>query len=346
MQRRQVLAALGALLSAGCLGAKQPDTTSGVRTEGDPLPATRTPIATPEPTPEPTETPTAEPTETPEPTPTDEDVDAGTEAIDRVQSAFAAAVEAYTGSDDGSLADVPVTSGSFDVRTVLLELDTVQSELAAAEAAATTDDQRETVSRLQVAETFLTQAALAHSYFVESVERLDVTRRAFSEREDEDTIDLDTDELEAAESRFDASLDRGSSRVTTLKNDVDPDPVAVADPFDDDTYDETVSLFESVRAVLEDASSGLDRMFQGLDELIEAYEDEEDDDDDDAADKADEARELFDEAYDFFDDAADRADDMEDDDMEADALHATLESLRDVADDRYVEADDLYEDVD
>jgi hypothetical protein len=333
MQRRQVLASLGALLAAGCLGAKRPETASGVRTEGDLSQVTRTPEPTD--TPEPTATP--EPTDTPEPTPSEENVDAGDEAIERVQSAFADAVETYTGSDDGALAEVPFTTGAFDVRTVLLSLDTVQSELAAAESAAVTDDQRETVADLRAAETFLTHAALAHSYFVESTDRLDATYAAFDADADaDDEIDAVSD----AENRFDTVLDRGSSRVSTIKNDVDEDPVAVAAPFDDDTYDDTVGRFEVIRAILDDASSGLDRMLQGLDEFEEAHEDEEEDDDDDAADRADEARELFDEAYDLFDDAADAAGDAEDDDLEA-----LLEDLRDVADERYVDADDFYDDV-
>jgi hypothetical protein len=331
MQRRQVLVALGALLSAGCLGAKRPDTaTAGVRTEGRPRESTATPESTPEPTATPE--PTPEPTATPE-GPSDDAIEAGREAIDRVQSELAATVEVYTGSEDGVLADVPVTSGGFDVRAVLVALDTVQRELADADTAAVTDDQRETVADLRVAEQFLTQAALAHSYFVESVDRLDATRDAFSE---------DVDAVEDAEGRFDATLQRGSRSVSTIKNDLASDAVAVAEPFDDDTYETTVSAFESVRAVLKDASSGLDRMVQGLDELEDAREEEDDGDDDDAEDSAEEALDLFDEAYDFFDEAADA---WHDPDTDRDDLEETLERLRDIADDRYLEAEDIHDDV-
>jgi hypothetical protein len=338
MQRRQVLAALGSLLAVGCLGAKRPETTSGVRTEGGYARGTPTPVptATPEPTPDPTETP--EPTESPEsadstesPEPAEADVEAGAAAIDRVQAELDAAVEAYTGDEDGSLSGVPVTGDRFDVRTVLVAVDAVQRELVAAEAAAATDDQRETVADLRVAERFLTLSALAHSYFVEAVDRLDAARAAVGEG---------VDAVETAEERFDRSLARGSDRLSTVKNEVDSDAVAVGDPFDDDTYDDTVSAFEAVRSVLRDASSGLDRMVQGLDELEEAREDEEDGDDDDAVDSADEARDLFDEAYEFFDDAAAAAAARDADDLEA-----TLEALRGHADDQYLEADDLYEDV-
>ncbi|WP_142860187.1 hypothetical protein [Salinigranum halophilum] len=337
MQRRQVLAALGALLSAGCLGAKRPDSASGVRTEGGQPLGTSTPraTATPEPTPEPTATP--EPTETPEPGPSDADIDAGEEAIEDVQSAFGDAVDAYTGSDDGDLSDVSVTGDSFDVRSVLLSLDTVQSELAAAANAAVTDAQRETIESLRAAEQFLTQAALAQSYLQQCVERLDAAHAAFDEDADPDD---ELDAVQTAENRFDTMFDRGDEAVSTLKDDIDADAVVVAEPFDDDTYDDTVSAFEALRALLDDASSGLDRMLQGLDEFIEAREDEDDGDDDEAADKADEARELFEEAYDLFDDAADTADDDDRDD-----LAELLESLRTVADDRFIEADDFYDDV-
>jgi uncharacterized phage infection (PIP) family protein YhgE len=330
MQRRQVLAALGVLLPAGCLGAKQSGSSGGVRTEGGSS-GTASPTDTPTPTPE----PTPEPTETPEPGPSDEAIEAGDEAISQVQSEFAAAVEAYTGDDDDPLTEVSVTGTDFDVRSVLLALDTVQRELVTAESAAVTDEQRETVADLQVAEQFLTQSALVHSYFVESADRLDVAHGAFSA--DEDDVE---DELEDADSRFESTLDRGSEGVSTLKNDIESDPVAAAEPFDDETYDDTVSMFESVRSVFEDAGSGLNRMIQGLDELSEARDDQDDGDDNDAEDKADEARELFDEAYDFFDDAADTAGDLDADDLED-----LLEELRGVADDRYVEADDIYDDV-
>jgi tetratricopeptide (TPR) repeat protein len=344
MQRRQVLVALGALLPAGCLGAKRPDTaTAGVRTEGRPREST----ATPEPTPEPTATPepTPERTETPEPGPSDDAVETGREAIDRVQSAFAAAVEAYTGSEDGVLADVSVTNQGFDVRGVLVALDTVQRELAAADAAAATDDQRDAVADLRVAEGFLTQAALAHSYFGESVDRLDAARAAFDDEFGDgfdDEFDEGLDAVERAEGRFDTALTRGSQSVSIIKNDLASDAVAVAEPFDDDTYETTVSAFESVRSILKDASSGLDRMVQGLDELADAREEEEDGDDDDAEDSADEALDLFDEAYDFFDAAADA---RYDPDTDRDELEATLERLRDIADDRYREAEDLHDDV-
>ena len=330
MQRRQVLAALGVLLPAGCLGAKQSDSSGGVRTEGGSS-GTARPTDTPTPTPE----PTPEPTETPEPGPSDEDIEAGEEAISQVQSEFDAAVEAYTGDDDDPLTEVSVTGTDFDVRSVLLALDTVQRELVTAESAAVTEEQRETVADLQVAEQFLTQSALVHSYFVESADRLDVAHSAFSA--DEDDVE---DELEDADSRFESTLDRGSDGVSTLKNDIESDPVAAAEPFDDETYDDTVSMFESVRSTFENAASGLNRMIQGLDELFEAQDDYDDDDDDDAEDKADEARELFEEAYDFFDDAADTAGDLDADDLED-----LYEDLRSVADDRYVEADDLYDDV-
>jgi hypothetical protein len=332
MRRRQVLAALGALLPAGCLGAKRPDTsTGGVRTEGSAPQLTATPTATPEPTDTPEPTATPEPTDTPEPGPSDDEVEAGDDAIERVQSEFADAVEAYTGDDDGALTDVSVSNREFDVRAVLLAIDAVQHELAAAEAAAVTDDQHDTVSDLRVAERFLTRAALAHSYFVESVDRLDAARAAFSE---------ELDEVETAEDRFDATLDRGSESVSTLKNDVDAEPVAAADPFDDETYDETVSAFESVRSVLESASSGLDRMVQGLDELEEAREEEDDGNDDEAEELSDEALDLFDEGWEFFDDAVDAADDIEADDLES-----LLEELREIADEKYRTADDLHEDV-
>jgi hypothetical protein len=334
MRRRQVLAALGALLPAGCLGAKRPDTSAGgVRTEGDAPRLTATPTATPEPTdtPEPEPTATPEPTDTPEPEPSDDEIETGDEAIERVQSEFAAAVEAYTGDEDGDLTDVSVSNRGFDVRAVLLAVDGVQRELAAAEAAAVTDDQRDTVADLRVAERFLTRAALAHSYFVESVDRLDAARAAFSEG---------LDEVEAAEDRFDATLDRGSENVSTLKNDVDADPVAAAEPFDDETYDETVTALESVRSVFESASSGLDRMVQGLDELEEAREEEDDGDDDEAEELSDEAIELFDEGWEFFDDAVDAADDIE-----ADGLESLLEELREIADEKYLAAEDLHEEV-
>jgi hypothetical protein len=330
MQRRQVLAALAVLLPAGCLGAKQSDSSGGVRTEGGSS-GTAGSTGTATPTPE----PTPEPTETPEPGPSDEDVEAGEEAISQVQSEFDAAVEAYTGDDDDALTEVSVTSTDFDVRSVLLALDTVQRELVTAESAAVTEEQRETVADLQVAEQFLTQSALVHSYFVESADRLDTAHSAFSV--DDDDVE---DELEDADSRFESTLDRGSEGVSTIKNDIESDPVAAAEPFDDETYDDTVSMFESVRSAFDDAGSGLNRMIQGLDELFEAQDDYDDDDDDDAEDKADEARELFDEAYDFFDDAADAAGDLDADDLED-----LLEDLRGVADDRYVEADDLYDDV-
>ncbi|WP_318567535.1 hypothetical protein [Salinigranum marinum] len=333
MQRRQVLAALGVLLPAGCLGAKQSDSSGGVRTEGGSS-GTARPTDTPTPTPE----PTPEPTETPEPGPSDEKIEAGDEAISQVQSEFAAAVEAYTGDDDDALTEVSVTGTDFDVRSVLLALDTVQRELVTAESAAVTDEQRETVADLQVAEQFLTQSALVHSYFVESADRLDATHSALSA--DVDDIDDVEDELEDADSRFESTLDRGSEGVSTIKNDIEPDPVAAAEPFDDETYDDTVSMFESVRSAFDDAASGLNRMIQGLDELSEAQDDQDDGDDSDAEDKADEARELFDEAYDFFDDAADTAGDLDADDLED-----LLEDLRAVADDRYTEADDLYDDV-
>ncbi|WP_380678877.1 hypothetical protein [Salinigranum sp. GCM10025319] len=323
MKRRQVLAAFGALLSAGCLGAERPDSSGGVRTEGAVTNRTATPTATPEPT----DTPTA----TPEPGPSEEEIEAGEEAISTVQSEFGAAVEAYTGDDDGELIEVSITNTEFDVRQVLLALDSVQRALVDAEEAAVTDDQTETVADLRVAEAFLTQSALVHSYFVECVDRLDATHDAFSE---------DLDEVESAESRFDATLERGSEGVSTLKNDIEADPIEVAEPFDDDTYDDTVSAFDSVRSVFEDASSGLDRMTQGIDELEQARDDEDDGDDDDAEDASDEARDLFDEAYDFFDDAADAAGDADADDLES-----LLEDLRDVADDRYSAADDLHDDV-
>ena len=327
MQRRQVLAAFGALLSAGCLGAERPDSSGGVRTEGAVTNRPATPTDTPTPTPEPTDTPTA----TPEPGPSEEEVEAGEEAISDVQSEFGAVVEAYTGDDEGELIEVSITNTEFDVRQVLLALDSVQRALVAAEDAAVTDEQTETVADLQVAKEFLTQSALVHSYFVECIDRLDATHDAFSE---------DLDEVESAESQFDTTLDRASEGVSTLKNDVEADPIEVAEPFDDDTYDDTVSAFESVRSVFEDASSGLDRMIQGIDELEQARDDEDDGDDDDAEDASDEARELFDEAYDFFDDAADAAGDADADDLES-----LLEDLREVADDRYSEAEDLYDDV-
>lgn len=331
MQRRQILVSLGALLSAGCLGAKPPETASSVRTEGSVTQGTLTATPQPTATPESTETPepTPESTETSEPADSEEDVDAGDDAIERVQTAFTAAVEAYTGSEDGSPASVSLASGSFDVRSVLLELDTVQTELVAAETAAVTDDQRETVAALETAERFLTHAALVHSYFAESVDRLDTTYAAFGD---------DIDAVEDAENRFDDTLDRGSSGVSTIKNDLEADAVAVADPFDDDTYDETISMFESVRDALDDASSGLDRMIQGADELEDARDEEDDNNDDEAADKAEEARDLFDEAYDRFDDAADVAGDVNADDLES-----ILESLRAVANDYYVDADDVYQ---
>jgi hypothetical protein len=333
MQRRQVLAALCALLPAGCLGAKRPDSGSGVRTEGPQGTLAPTDRPTDTPTPEPTETETPEPTETetPEPGPDEEAVEAGAEAIEAVQSELAAAVEAYTGDEDGDLTSVSVTGDSFDVRTVLLALDAVQSELGAASAAAATEDQRETVAGLRVAETFLTQSALVHSYFVDAVDDLDATEAAFAE---------DPDAAEDAEDRFDDTLERASDGVSTLKNDVDGDPVAVADPFDDDTYDDTVSRFETVRSVLEDASSGLDRAVTGYEELVEGREEEEDGNEGEAEDKAEEARDQFDEAYDFFDDAVDAAGDADLDDLES-----LLESFRELADEKYGEADDLYEDV-
>jgi hypothetical protein len=286
---------------------------------------------TPEPT-DTTETPEPpEPTDTTEPGPSDDEAEAGDDAIERVQSEFAAAVEAYTGDEDGALADVSFTNGGFDVRAVLLTIDAVQRELAAAEAAAVTDDQHDTVSDLRVAERFLTRSALAHSYFVESVDRLDATRAAFSRG---------IDEVEDAENRFDTTLDRGSENVTTLKNDVDAEPVAVAEPFDDETYDATVSTFESVRSVLESASSGLDRMVQGMDELEEAREEEDDGNDDDAEERAGEALELFDEGWEFFDDAASVAGDVE-----ADGLESLLEELQTIADEKYLGAEDLLEEV-
>jgi hypothetical protein len=335
MQRRQILAAVGALLPVGCLGAKRPGTAGGVRTEGEAAHSTETPTldssaTTSEPTATSEPTTDSESTETPEPGPTEAEVAAGTDAIDRVQSAFVAAVEAYTGRADGAPVDVPITSAGFDARQVLVALDAVQRELAAAGSKAATDEQRDVVADLRVAERFLTESALAHSYFAESAERLDATAAALPD---------DVDEAERAESRFDASLKRASARVSTLSNDVDADPVAAAEPFDGDSYGETMSAFRAARTVFEGASSGLDRIFLGLDELEEAREAEDDGDDDEAEEKADEAREWFDEAYDFFADAAAAADDA------GIAVEALLDDLTDLADERYVEADDLYDDV-
>jgi hypothetical protein len=326
MHRRQLLAALGALVSAGCLGAKRPaPASSGVRTEGSAPPQTRTPYATARPTATPT--PEPEPTATPEPEPSDESVEVAAAAIDRVQADLAAAVEAYAGGRD-DLHSVPL-SGSFDVRPVFLALDTVQRSLAAAEAAAVTDDHRATVADLRVAERFLTQSTLAQSYFAETADVLDVAR-----------FSTGIDEAEALESRFDSVLRRGSDAVTTLKNDVDGSAVPTADALDDDSYDAVVASFETVRAVLDDASSGLDRLLQGLDELADAHEADADGDDADVADAAEEARTYFEEAYDFFDDAAATASTAD-----LDPLPSSLTAFQEFADEHYVEADILYDSV-
>ena len=134
MDRRAFLVALTPLV-AGCFGGQrsQPTATS-----------TETPESTPTETPEPTPTETPEPTATPEPEASPE----AAQHIDDAQDRLTESVYVYTGGVTDDLLSVTAETEEFRARDVLLRLDRVQRAIAAAEADATTDEQRATIASL------------------------------------------------------------------------------------------------------------------------------------------------------------------------------------------------------
>jgi hypothetical protein len=298
MDRRAFLVALTPLV-AGCFGGQRSQPTA-------------TSTETPEPTP--TETPEPTPTETPEPTPTPEP-EASPEAaqhIDDAQDRLTESIYVYTGGVTDDLLSVTAETEEFRARDVLLRLDRVQRAIAAAEADATTDEQRATIASLDSMQRFLTLATDAQSWLIDGHDAL---TEAYTHLDERDLSDAEAD-IESVET----AAEEVREPTTTIEEEMAPENAAVTDAVDADEYEAKVAQLNDETEILEALGDDAADIREGLTLIDEARDEADDGREEEAADTADRAYELL-------SDVEDRLDERVSD------LPARAEAFEDVADD-------------
>jgi hypothetical protein len=298
MDRRAFLVALTPLV-AGCFGGQRSQPTA-------------TSTETPEPTP--TETPAPTPTETPAPTATPEP-EASQEAaqhIDDAQDRLTESVYVYTGGVTDDLLSVTAETEEFRARDVLLRLDRVQRAIAAAEADATTDEQRATIASLDTMQRFLTLATDAQSWLIDGHDAL---TEAYTHLDERDLSDAETD-IEAVET----AAEEVSEPTATIEEEMAPENASVTDAVDADEYEAKVSQLNDETEILGALGDDAADIREGLTLIDEARDDADDGRTEEAADTADRAYELL-------SDVEDRLDERVSD------LPARADAFEDVADD-------------
>jgi len=311
MDRRTFLVALTPL-AAGCFG-------------GQPSEPTPTATSTATETPEPTATETPEPT----PTPTPEASPEAAQHIDDAQDRFTEAVYVFTGGVSDDLLSVTAGTESFQARDVLLRLDRVQQSIHAAEAAATTDEQRATVDDLDTMQRFLTHATDAQSWLIDGHDAL----TAAYNRLDEFELESAADELDDVE----AAVDEVSSPTTTIEDELDPESASVTDAISSDEYEQKVTQLSEETSLLSDLSSAASDIHEGSGLISDARDQVDDDRTDDAASTANQAFDLLrDVEYELDRQLSDLSD-------AADAFEDIGDDLLSLASNRANEAENLYE---
>ncbi|WP_435067539.1 hypothetical protein [Haloplanus sp. C73] len=313
MDRRAFLAALTPL-AAGCFGGQPSEPTPT---------ATETSTATE--TPEPTATETPEPTATPTPEASPE----AAQHIDDAQDRLTEAVYIYTGGVTDDLLSVTAETESFKARDVLLRLDRVQRSVAAAEAAASTDDQRSTVDALDTMQRFLTHATDAQSWLIDGHDAL---TEAYA-RLDETELDAAADDLE----RVETAMDEVSAPVTTIGDELDPESASVTDAIGTDEYEQKVTQLRAERDALTVFGDAAADLHDGISLITDARDAVDDDRTDEAANTADQAYELLRDVEDELDEQ------MDDLSSDANAFEDVGDNLLTLASSRANEAESIYD---
>jgi len=315
MDRRAFLVALTPLV-AGCFGGQrsQPTATS-----------TETPEPTPTETPEPTPTETPEPTATPEPEASQE----AAQHIDDAQDRLTESVYIYTGGVTDDLLSVNAETEEFRARDVLLRLDRVQRAIAAAEADATTGEQRATIGSLDTMQRFLTLATDAQSWLIDGHDAL---TEAYTHLDERDLADAEAD-IEAVET----AAEEVSEPTATIEEEMSPESASVTDAVDADEYEAKVAQLDDESAVLEALGDDAADIREGFTLIDEARDESVDGRRDEAADTADRAYELLSDAEDRLDD---RLSDLPE---RADAFEDVADDLLDLASSGAITAEVVYD---
>ncbi|RMB23889.1 hypothetical protein [Haloplanus aerogenes] len=315
MDRRAFLAALTPLV-AGCFG--------GQRSQPTPT-ATETPEPTATATPEPTPTETPEPTATPEPEASPE----AAQHIDDAQDRLTEAIYVYTGGVTDDLLSVTAETEEFRARDVLLRLDRVQRAIHAAEAEATTEDQRAAIASLDTMQQFLTLATDAQSWLVDGHGALREVYTHLDERELDDAAD-DIERVETASEEV-------NEPTATIEEEMDVESASVTDAIDADEYEAKVTQLTDEASTLENLGTDATDIHDGVSLIEEAREEEGEGRYDEAADTADRAYELLSDVEDRLDD---RLSDLPD---RAEAFEDIADDLMDLASSRAAEAEVIYD---
>jgi hypothetical protein len=317
MDRRAFLVALTPLV-AGCFGGQRSQPTPTAT-------ATDTPEPTATDTPEPTPTDTPEPTATPEPEASPE----AAQHIDDAQDRLTEAVYIYTGGVTDDLLSVTAETEAFRARDVLLRLDRVQRALHAAEADATTEEQRSLIASLDTMQRFLTLATDAQSWLIDGHDALREAYTHLDERELDDAAD-DIDRVETASEEV-------NQPTATLGDEMDVDSASVTDAIDGDEYEAKVGQLGDEADALSNLGDDAADIHDGVSMIVEARDEVDDGRRDEAADTADRAYELLSDVEDRLDE---RVSDLP---ARADAFEDLADDLLDLASSRAAEAEVIYD---
>ncbi|MFB6122011.1 MAG: hypothetical protein ABEJ78_00940 [Haloferacaceae archaeon] len=306
MDRRKFLTVLTPFV-AGCFGGRreQPTTPDDSGTETP----ESTPTSTPEPTPTPTPGPSAE----------------ATEHIDAARDHLKEAVYVYAGGVTSDLTEVTAESDEFRPRDVLLKLDAVQKSLYAAESAATTSKQRQTVESLKTVQRFLTHATDLQSWLIDGH---DAATSAYQELEDDD-LDAAIDDLE----RIETTVSETEPPLTTITEETDAASMDATNALSGENYSAKVTQLTNEQSILEQLETHLTDVTDAV-ELIEDARSQEN------AGRYDAAADTADQAYDLLSEAEEQLSGLADDPPErTDAFVDLLDDLAGTAANYASEAD-------
>ncbi|MFB6257020.1 MAG: hypothetical protein ABEH58_09915 [Haloplanus sp.] len=309
MDRRAFLVALTPFV-AGCFGGQRSQSTPTATETSEP-----TPTATPEPT----------PTATPEPEASPE----AAQHIDDAQDRLTEAVYIYTGGVTDDLLSVTAETDEFRARDVLLRLDRVQRAIAAAEADATTDEQRATIASLDTMQRFLTLAADAQSWLIDGHEALAEVYTHLDER--------DLSDAEADIERVETANDEVSKPTATIKEGMSADSAAAVDAIGSDEYSSKVGQLTDEADVLAALGDSATDLHEGISLIVEARDAVDEDRTSEAADAADRAYELLSDVEDRLDERLSNLPER------ADAFEDVANDMLDLASSRAADAESIYD---
>ncbi|AZH24462.1 hypothetical protein DU502_03290 [Haloplanus aerogenes] len=217
----------------------------------------------------------------------------------------------------------------FRARDVLLRLDRVQRAIHAAEAEATTEDQRAAIASLDTMQQFLTLATDAQSWLVDGHGALREVYTHLDERELDDAAD-DIERVETASEEV-------NEPTATIEEEMDVESASVTDAIDADEYEAKVTQLTDEASTLENLGTDATDIHDGVSLIEEAREEEGEGRYDEAADTADRAYELLSDVEDRLDD---RLSDLPD---RAEAFEDIADDLMDLASSRAAEAEVIYD---